>query len=485
MASASSMLRGKTRVTEKNIGSALKDVRRALLEADVNAAVVKGLIDSVKKKAVGLETGVDPGNQFVKFIYDELIRVMAGDDLAGQDTDSAALRADFLDEKTKGKTQTVLLCGLQGAGKTTAAAKLAKHIIDNKLGTPFLVAADVYRPAAVEQLKILGKSIDVEVYAEDSEEKKDAVGVARRGLLAAEKTVKDPVVIVDTAGRQVVDGALMTELKSIQRQTKPVETLLVLDAMTGQQAATLALEFNTACPLTGAILTKLDGDARGGAALSIRGVADLPVKFVGVGEKVTDLEPFYPGRMASRILGMGDVVSLVEKAEKQISQADAAKQMDRIQAGTFDFNDYLTQTKALKDMGNFGGVAKMLPGMAGVDASQIAQADRRAKVHGSLICSMTKLERQNPTLLLRDKTALSRLKRISKGSGRSLTDAQTFLQEFQQMRTMMARMAKQGGGNPDPSAGPLMAPPKKKKKSRLGAAAKKASKARKPSKGFG
>ena len=469
MASASASLRGR-KLSEANMASALKEVRRALLEADVNAAVTKGLIDRVKEKAVGAEAmeGVSPPDQFVKYVYDELVRVMGGDDMALEAEKNAmeagSKRADFLKATAKGP-QIVLLCGLQGAGKTTAAAKLAKYVIDEEKKKPLLIAADVYRPAAIEQLKILGESIGAEVYSEETSEEKDAVGIVKRGV---EYGKKFDVIIVDTAGRQVVDSDLMTELRDIKALTKPAETLLVLDAMTGQAAASLALEFNEACPLSGSILTKLDGDARGGAALSIRGVAGVPVKFIGVGEKTSDLEPFYPGRMASRILGMGDVLSFVEKAEKKISKKEAEVQMKKLQEGKFDFDDYLAQTQAMKDMGNFASVAKMLPGMAGIDPAQIALLDRKTKVSASMVQSMTKKERANPDLLLRDRTGLSRLKRIAKGSGRSIEDAQNFMREFQALKTQMGRMAsggdKKGGAPQMAMPGAKEAAKKKKKK---------------------
>jgi len=350
-----------------------------------------------------------------------------------------------------------LLCGLQGAGKTTAAAKLARYLKEEEKRRPVLVAADTYRPAAAEQLQVLGDSIGVRVYREEQEElpsgaKKplDAVGVVRRALASLEPA--EDCVLVDTAGRQAIDEALMSELKKIADLTKPDETLLVLDAMTGQEAANVCAKFDATTKLSGAVLTKLDGDSRGGAALSVREVSGVPIKFVGVGEKVADLEPFYPARMASRILGMGDVVSLVEKASKQVSAEKAEAQLAKVKKGEFDFVDYQEQANAVKQMGNFGAISKMLPGMGGIDPQRIAEAELKAKVHTSLIQSMTKKERRNPDLLLRDKTALSRLKRIAKGAGRDIETAQRFIGEFQTMRTMMARMAKNPGGAANPAA---------------------------------
>jgi len=375
----------------------------------------------------------------------------------------------------------VLDCGhvvwlrLQGAGKTTAAGKLALYLKEREVDADallamseeertgtlasrlpkrqrrvLLAAADVYRPAAIEQLEVLGKSIGVEVFSLGTDA--DPAEIARQAVDKAQREGFDTVV-VDTAGRQVVDEELMQELRRVKQTVEPDETLLVVDAMTGQAAASLTASFDSAVGITGAILTKLDGDSRGGAAVSIRGVSGKPIKFVGVGEKAADLEPFYPDRMASRILGMGDVVSLVEKASAEVSDADAAKMQEKMAKAEFDFDDFMTQSKMVSKMGSMAGVAKMLPGMGSmIDDSQMRQVEARIKRSESMIFSMTKKERANPDLLLLDKMARSRLERITKGSGLRFEDGLAFMSEFQKMRTMMGRMSKQaglGGGGPE------------------------------------
>ncbi|KAJ1462865.1 SRP54-type protein [Pelagophyceae sp. CCMP2097] len=439
---ATELLSGKKRITDKSIEKALQDVRRALVDADVSLVVVDGLVDAVRSKAVGMDVlpGVDPAQQFVKIMYDELVRVMGGDEVVGS-KEAAQKRATLV--VAPAAPTVVLLCGLQGAGKTTAAAKLASYLGREAEAAKapkktMLVAADVYRPAAVEQLKILGKEVGVEVYFEAFEPGSgDAVGIAQRGVERARESGCDTV-IIDTAGRQVIDESLMTELKAVRAAVQPHETLLVLDAMTGQEAASLAARFDDACPLTGAILTKLDGDTRGGAALSVRAISGRPIKFVGVGERVEDLEPFYPARMASRILGMGDVVSLVEKAQRGVSKAQEDAMMAKLKNAQFDFNDYLSQSKMVAQMGSLGGIAKMMPGMGGIDQKQLAAAEKRIKTHEAMIASMTKVERADPELLIRDKTALSRIRRIAGGSGHSLDVAKYFVSDFQQMRQAAA-----------------------------------------------
>ncbi|KAH8048587.1 7S RNA binding protein [Aureococcus anophagefferens] len=374
---ATDVLSGKSRMTEANTKSALRDVRRSLLDADVAKVVVDGFVENVQASALDGEVaeGVDPGQQFVKIVYDELKRVMGGDDdelLFSDDPEAAA----------------------------KARAGLA------------------YRDDGAPTLQILGEQVGVPVYAEAFEAGAgDAVAIATAGVRAAKERGAD-VVIVDTAGRQVIEESLMAELRSVRAATKPDETLLVLDAMTGQDAASLAKRFDDACPLTGSVLTKLDGDARGGAALSVRAVSGKPIKFVGVGEKVGDLEPFFPARMASRILGMGDVVSLVEKASKQQSAAEAKAVMERTKQAKFNFDDYLDQARMVSNMGSFGAVAKMMPGMGGIDNDQIAAAEAKIKIQASLINSMTPKERGEPDLIIRDKSALARQKRIAAGSGR-------------------------------------------------------------------
>eukprot|EP00586_Coscinodiscus_wailesii_P002748 CAMPEP_0172490576 /NCGR_PEP_ID=MMETSP1066-20121228/21052_1 /TAXON_ID=671091 /ORGANISM="Coscinodiscus wailesii, Strain CCMP2513" /LENGTH=534 /DNA_ID=CAMNT_0013259109 /DNA_START=415 /DNA_END=2019 /DNA_ORIENTATION=- len=470
------------RITEKNIAPALRDVRRALLDADVNINVADALIAGVKKRSVGTEVlkGVSADQQFIKAMYDELLDMMGGD--SGADDAGAGpmggsgsgIPVATLATATSASTPSVvLLAGLQGAGKTTAAAKLASFLKEREVDYDavaalseeerrglitsrmpvrerkvLLVAADVYRPAAITQLEVLGKSVGVEVFSLGSEV--DPVDIARG---AVEKAVEEgfDTVIVDTAGRQVIDADLMDELKRIKNAVQPSETLLVVDAMTGQEAASLTASFDSAVGLTGAILTKLDGDSRGGAAVSVRGVSGKPIKFVGVGEKISDLEPFYPDRMASRILGMGDVISLVEKAATEVSDEDAMKMQQKMADASFDFDDFVKQARLVSKMGSFAGVAKMLPGMSGMmDNAKIKDLEKRIKRQEAMICSMTKKERANPELLIKDKTARSRLTRITKGSGTSFDDGMVFISEFQRMRTMMSRMSKQMGGGGAP-----------------------------------
>jgi signal recognition particle subunit SRP54 len=366
------------------------------------------------------------------------------------------------------KPTVILLAGLQGAGKTTAAGKLALYLQEREVDPDavslmseteqkstlasklpkrkrkvLLVAADVYRPAAIEQLQILGKQVNVEVFTMGSDV--DPAIIATEAVEYA-KTNGYDTVLVDTAGRQVVDEELMEELRRVKKAVEPEETLLVVDAMTGQAAAFLTASFDNAVGITGAILTKADGDSRGGAAVSIRGVSGKPIKFVGVGEKTEDLEPFYPDRMASRILGMGDVVSLVEKAAMDVSEEQARKMQDKMVKAEFDFDDFMMQSRMVSKMGSMAGVAKMLPGMGNMlNNSQIKEVDGRIKRSEALICSMNKKERANPELLLTDRTARSRLERITKGSGLKFEDGLAFMSEFQKMRTMISRMAKQAG----------------------------------------
>ena len=322
--------------------------------------------------------------------------------------------------------------------KSTLASQLPKR--NRKV---LLVAADVYRPAAIEQLQILGKSVDVEVFSMGSDE--DPALIAKEAVEKAKREGFDTV-LVDTAGRQVVDDDLMEELRRVKQTVEPDETLLVVDAMTGQAAAFLTASFDSAVGITGAILTKADGDSRGGAAVSIRGVSGKPIKFVGVGEKTQDLEPFYPDRMASRILGMGDVVSLVEKMSMEVNEADAQKMQDKMIKAEFDFDDFMTQSRMVSKMGSMAGVAKMLPGMGNmINDSQLREVETRIKRSEAMICSMNKKERANPELLLTDRSARSRLERITKGSGLAFDDGLAFMSEFQKMRTMISRMAKQAG----------------------------------------
>jgi signal recognition particle subunit SRP54 len=458
----------KARMTEANIKPALREVRRALLDADVNIDVADALIDGVKKRSLGEEVikGVTADQQFIKAMYDELLDMMGGDSSiqkpggAGDGAPAATLATGTVEEPA-----VVLLAGLQGAGKTTAAGKLALYlkerevdysmadfesdepVLANKLPKRerkvLLAAADVYRPAAIKQLEILGESIGVEVFSLGTEA--DPVDIAAQALQKAKDEGYDTV-LIDTAGRQVIDNDLMDELKRIKAKVNPTETLLVVDAMTGQEAASLTASFDSAVGITGAVLTKMDGDSRGGAAVSVRGVSGKPIKFVGVGEKVADLEPFYPDRMASRILGMGDVISLVEKAAAEVSDEEARLMSEKMMKAEFDFDDFMKQAKLVSNMGNLASVAKMMPGMGGkIDQNQIRAAEVRLKKNEAMINSMTKAERRNPELLINHPTSRSRQKRIALGSGMKPADAQAFMSEFQKMRTMMSRMSKMAG----------------------------------------
>lgn len=473
----------KKRITEKGIQKALKEVRRALLDADVNVGVADTLIEGVKKRAVGQEMikGVTADQQFIKSMYDELLDMMGGESSAAAQPGGppSSVPAATLATGSANEPAVILLAGLQGAGKTTAAGKLALYLKEREVdydaveemgeeaGTMLasrmptrnrkvlLAAADVYRPAAITQLEVLGESIGVDVFTMGTEA--DPVDIAASALEKAKSEGYDTV-LVDTAGRQVIDDDLMDELRRIKEKVDPDETLLVVDAMTGQEAASLTAAFDSAVGISGAVLTKLDGDSRGGAAVSVRGVSGKPIKFVGTGEKTPDLEPFYPDRMASRILGMGDVVSLVEKAAAEVSDADAAKMQEKMLKAEFDFDDFIKQSRLVSKMGSFAGVAKMIPGMAGqIDNSKIREIERRMKKNEAMINSMTKKERANPELLITDRTARSRLRRITLGSGNLLDDGVQFMSEFQRMRTMMSRMQKQMGGAARPEAELAMA----------------------------
>ena len=461
----------KKKMTEKSIKPALRDVRRALLEADVNVEVADTLIDGVKRRSLGKEVidGVTSEQQFVKAMYDELLDMMGGDSSQTPSATTASIPVATLATGRAGDPTIILLAGLQGAGKTTAAGKLALYLKEREVDYEaveempeeekdqmilasrmpkrerkvLLVAADVYRPAAIKQLQVLGERIGVEVYAQSSED--DPVEIVENGIAKAKAEGYDTV-IVDTAGRQVIDVDLMDELKRMKKVTQAEETLLIVDAMTGQEAASLTAAFDSAVGLSGAILTKLDGDSRGGAAVSVRGVSGKPIKFVGTGEKTDDLEPFYPDRMASRILGMGDVVSLVEKAAAQVSDADAMAMQQKMADATFDFDDFLKQSELVNNMGSVANIAKMMPGMGNqLNMNQIRDVEARLKKNKAMICSMTKAERANPELLIKSPTARSRLIRITKGSGMKAEDGQQFISEFQRMRTMMSRMQKQMG----------------------------------------
>ncbi|BDI17552.1 signal recognition particle protein [Nostoc cf. commune SO-36] len=423
--SAWKKLRGQDKISQSNIQDALREVRRALLEADVNLQVVKDFISEVETKAQGAEVvaGVRPDQQFIKIVHDELVQVMGEENVP---------IAEAQEQPT-----IILMAGLQGTGKTTATAKLALHL--RKLERScLLVATDVYRPAAIDQLLTLGKQIDVPVFELGSDA--DPVEIARQGVERARAEGVNTV-IIDTAGRLQIDEDMMAELARIKATVQPHETLLVVDAMTGQEAANLTRTFHEQIGITGAILTKLDGDSRGGAALSVRKISGAPIKFVGVGEKVEALQPFYPDRMASRILGMGDVLTLVEKAQEEFDLADAEKMQEKILSAKFDFTDFLKQLRMLKNMGSLGGLIKMIPGMNKLSDDQLKQGETQLKRCEAMINSMTRQERHDPDLLA---SSPSRRRRIAAGSGYRESDVTKLVGDFQKMRSLMQQMG-QGG----------------------------------------
>ena len=450
--SAWKKLRGQDKITESNIQEALKEVRRALLEADVNLMVVKDFIKEVGVQAQGSQvvSGVKPGQQFIKIVHDELVKVMGESNVP-------------LAEAQQPPT-IVLMAGLQGTGKTTASAKLALHL-QKENRSSLLVATDVYRPAAIDQLMTLGKQINVPVFELGKDA--DPVEIARQGIEYGKAQGIDTI-IIDTAGRLQIDQNMMAELAQIKETVQPHETLLVVDAMTGQEAATLTQTFNDRIGITGAILTKMDGDSRGGAALSIRRVSGAPIKFVGVGEKVEALQPFYPERMASRILGMGDILTLVEKAQEEFDIADAEKMQEKILEAKFDFTDFLKQTRLMKNMGSLGGLVKLIPGMNKISQEQLDAGESQLKRSEAMINSMTIEERKNPELL---SNSPSRRKRVAKGAGYAEKDVMRLVSDFQRMRSLMQQMGRgqfPGMGMPGmgmPGMGmPGMAGGKKKKK---------------------
>jgi signal recognition particle subunit SRP54 len=427
-------LRGLGKISDTNVADSLREVRMALLDADVNFKVVKEFIDRVKDKALGQEViqSVHPGQQIIKIIHDELVTLL-GSENAGLDFRSAP--------------SCLLMVGLHGSGKTTTSGKLARHLQRNGR-QPLLVAADVYRPAAMDQLATLGQKLEIPVFVKRGET--DVLKIAREALEYARANHRN-VVIFDTAGRLQIDEPLVQELVRLRDLVKPDEILLVLDAATGQEAVNVATHFDQALSITGSILTKLDGDARGGAALSLKHVTNKPIKFAGVGEKLEDFEPFHPERMASRILGMGDVVSLVERAAEAVDEEDARKLEEKMRKGEFTLEDFLDQLRQMKKLGPLEQLVGMLPGgskmMQGADISKSEGEFRRME---GMICAMTPKERRTPVIL-----NASRRKRIAKGSGVTVTELNTLLNRFNQMQQMMKKMgkfqkmmARMGGGPP-------------------------------------
>ncbi len=409
------ILKGEGKITEINVAETLKDVRRALLDADVNYKVAKSFTDRVKQKALGQNvlTSVKPGQLMVKIVHDELADLMGG-------------HASEL--KLQGRPSVILMAGLNGAGKTTLSGKLALFLKTKKSRKPLLVACDVYRPAAVEQLRVLAEQIEVPIYM--NLEEKDPVKIAREGIQEAKAKGYDTV-IVDTAGRLAVDEELMNEIAAIKEAAQPDDTLFVVDSMTGQDAVNTAKEFNDRLNYEGVVLTKLDGDTRGGAALSIRTVVDKPIMFVGTGEKMEALDVFHPERMADRILGMGDIVSLVERAQEQFDEKEALKLQRKIQKNQFDFNDFLAQIQQIKKMGNLKDLASMIPGV-GKALKDVEIDDNAFKGIEAIILSMTPKERQHPEILNQ-----SRRTRIAKGSGTNIQEVNRLVKQFDQTRKMM------------------------------------------------
>ncbi|WP_288731410.1 signal recognition particle protein [uncultured Phocaeicola sp.] len=409
------ILKGEGKITEINVAETLKDVRRALLDADVNYKVAKSFTDTVKEKALGQNvlTAVKPSQLMVKIVHDELTKLMGG---------------ETAEIELKGRPAVILMSGLQGSGKTTFSGKLARMLKTKKNRKPLLVACDVYRPAAIEQLRVLGQQIEVPVYSEP--ESKNPVQIALNAIQEAKAKGYD-LVIVDTAGRLAVDEQMMNEIEAIKNAINPDETLFVVDAMTGQDAVNTAREFNERLDFNGVVLTKLDGDTRGGAALSIRTVVNKPIKFVGTGEKLDAIDQFHPARMADRILGMGDIVSLVERAQEQYDEEEAKRLQKKIQKNQFDFDDFLGQIQQIKKMGNLKELASMIPGV-GKAIKDIDIDDNAFKSIEAIIYSMTPEERKRPEILNG-----SRRMRIAKGSGTNIQEVNRLLKQFDQTRKMM------------------------------------------------
>ena len=417
------LLKGQGRISEINIAETLKEVRRALLDADVNFKIAKQFTDTVKQKALGQEVlkSVNPSQMMVKIVHDELVELMGG---------------DKTDINIKINPSVILIAGLQGSGKTTFSGKLAKWVKSKKGKNPLIVACDVYRPAAIEQLKIIGIQIEVPVYSEDGN--MNPVVIARNAVKEAKKLGHD-LVIIDTAGRLAIDEEMMNEIASVKEAVSPHEILFVVDSMTGQDAVNTAREFNERLDFDGVVLTKLDGDTRGGAALSIKSVVNKPIKFVSSGEKMDAIDIFYPERMADRILGMGDIVSLVEKAQEQFDTEEARKLQKKIAKDQFDFNDFIAQIQQIKKMGNVKDLMSMIPGV-GKAVKDLDIDDNAFKGIEAIIRSMTPEERINPVVLNG-----SRRKRIAMGSGTSVQEVNKLLKQFDETRKMMKMMTK--GGN--------------------------------------
>jgi signal recognition particle subunit SRP54 len=422
--SAFKNLKGEARINELNIANTVKDIRRALVDADVNYKIAKEFTDKVKEKATGAKVllAVNPGQQMVKIVQDELTELMGGN------------TSDF---NANGSPAIILIAGLQGSGKTTFSGKLANYLKTKKGKSPLLVACDIYRPAAIDQLEVLGSQIGVDVYSE--RENKDAVSIALNAIKEAKAKNKN-VIIIDTAGRLAVDEIMMTEVANVKNAIHPQEILFVVDSMTGQDAVNTAATFNERLDFTGVVLTKLDGDTRGGAALSIKYTVNKPIKFASNGEKMDTLDVFHPERMAQRILGMGDIVSLVEKAQEQFDEAEAAKLEKKIRKNQFDFEDFKTQIQQIKKMGNLKDLMGMIPGV-GKQIKDVDVDNDSFKGIEALINSMTLHERRNPDVI-----NPSRKARIAKGAGKDINELNAFLKQFEQMKGMMKMMNKMPAG---------------------------------------
>ena len=416
-------LKGKARITESDLKEMLREVKLALLEADVNYKIVKQFINTIQEKALGQDVlkSLTPGQQVIKIVKDELVELLGG-------TES---KINF----TPNPPTIIMLVGLQGSGKTTTAGKLA-NLLRKQGKKPLLVACDIYRPAAIKQLQVVGNGLNIPVYS--NENSKDVVHIAKQALNVAISKMND-VVILDTAGRLHIDEELMQELKNVKLNVKPHEILLVVDSMTGQDAVNVATSFNENIGIDGVILTKLDGDTRGGAALSVKEVTGRPIKFAATGEKLNDIETFHPERMASRILGMGDILSVIEKAEQAFDIEEAEKLEQKLRKQEFDLDDYLSQLRQIKKMGSFSGLLKMIPGMN--QLKDVKVDDKEFVRIEAIICSMTKKERRNPKILNG-----SRRLRIAKGSGTTVQDVNKFMKSFEMTQTMMKKMKSQKGG---------------------------------------
>ena len=416
-------LKGKARITESDLKEVTREVKLALLEADVNYKIVKEFVKIIEEKALGQDVlkSLTPGQQVIKIVKDELVELLGGEET----------KINF----TPNPPTVIMLVGLQGSGKTTTAGKLA-NIIRKQGKKPLLVACDVYRPAAIKQLQVVGAQLNIPVHS--NENSKDVVHIAKQALNVAMSKMND-VIILDTAGRLHIDEELMQELKNVKSNVKPHEILLVVDSMTGQDAVNVATSFNENIGIDGVILTKLDGDTRGGAALSVKEVTSRPIKFAATGEKLNDIEVFHPERMASRILGMGDILSVIEKAEESFDAEQAIKLEEKLRKQEFDLDDYLSQLRQIKKMGSFSGILNMIPGMN--QLKDVKVDDKEFVKIEAIICSMTKKERRNPKILNG-----SRRLRIAKGSGTTVQEINKFIKSFEMTQTMMKRMKNQKGG---------------------------------------